>query len=405
MLLDLAQGFSWSSYLAQSTLLAQCKRVGLTDSRMLSDDLLPPGDGLLRFALATDDVMIFDRNPTTTQTEDCAGQHVAEALDRQLEDSGILRHPGKDENGKSSATVIGIALDSGRYLAPETKKLHLLMAGICHLLRSQASLTGDELAAILGTCSWFAALCRAVFSCFHSVYDFSRDRVPERTSLPSSARAELSLFLAVCTLLEADTWREWQDCIVATDASSVFGFGVSVANCSPQITRNIANSCTMSSTYIRLSRTTPHPDEEPERPRKGTPCKVPLGRGCFRTVIASKARHLAHSGSLETTAVVLGLRWLLRCASRHSKRTLLLIDAQAVLGAAAKGRSSAPSIRRGVMRIAAHLLAGNIQPYYGYIPSEENPADTPSRGVWREWRRQRRGALAKTQVRKRHIKT
>ena len=82
-----------------------------------------------------------------------------------------------------------------------------------------------------------------------------------------------------------------------------------------------------------------------------------------------------------------------------------MIDAQAVLGAVAKGRSSAPTVRRGVMRVAALLLAGDVHAYYGYVPSEENPADTPSRGVWRQWRRQRRGALADGRVRKTHLKT
>ena len=398
-------GFSWSSFIAQSTLLAQCNRVGLTDDRMLADDLLPPSRGTLRFALATDDVMIFDRAAADTDTRDMPGHHAAAALDAELERAGIQRHPKKDENGRTSTTVIGIDLDNGRYLVPEGTKLQRLMVGVCHLLELCLELSGDEMAAILGTCSWFAALSRPVFSCFHQVYEFSRERGTGRAAVPASVRAELCLFVALCPLLEADTWREWQDCVVASDASSVFGFGVSVANCSPTVTRDIANTCTMPATYIRLDRSVAHPDEEQERPRKGTPCKVPLGRGCFRTVIASKAQHKAHSGSLETTAVVLALRWLLRKASRHARRTLLLIDAQAVVGAVAKGRSSAPSIRRGVMRVAALLLAGDLQPYYGYIPSEENPADTPSRGVWRTWRRQRRGTRASGEVRKRHLKT
>ena len=97
------------------------------------------------------------------------------------------------------------------------------------------------------------------------------------------------------------------------------------------------------------------------------------------------------SGLFETTAVVLGLMWLWRSVSRHSKRTLLLIDAEAVLRATAKGNSCAPFIRRGEMRVAVLLLASDLQSYYGYIPSEENPADTPSRGVIRPWRRQRKG--------------
>ena len=196
----------------------------------------------------------------------------------------------------------------------------------------------------------------------------------------------------------------WQSNIVATDASQVFGFGVSVANCDPKVTRQIASECTLPCAHIRLDRTVPHPDEEPERPRRGRPLKIPPGRGCFRTVISTRARHAAHSGSLETTAVVLGLHWLLRSTKHHSKRTLLLIDAQAVLGAVAKGRSSAPTVRRGVMRVAALLLAGDLQAYYGYVPSEENPADTPSRGIVRDWRRQRRGPLAQGKVRKRTLK-
>ena len=236
------------------------------------------------------------------------------------------------------------------------------------------------------------------------MYDFSRDRTDERAALPESVRAELLLFMSVCPLLEADTWRVWQDCVVATDASTVFGFGVSVAHCDATVTRDIAKDCTVPSTYIRLNRDVPHQEEEAERPRLGRACHVRLGRGCFRTVIASKARHAPHSGSLETTAVVLGLRWLLRSATRHSKRTLLLIDAQAVLGATAKGRSSAPSIRRGVMRVAALLLAGDLQPYYGYIPSEENPADTPSRGVIRPWRRSHKGTKARSGVLKSCLK-
>ena len=53
----------------------------------------------------------------------------------------------------------------------------------------------------------------------------------------------------------------------------------------------------------------------------------------------------------------------------------------AVKGALQKGRSSAPSIRREVSRIAALTLAGGLNITYLYVPSEYNPADDPSRGV------------------------
>ena len=64
-----------------------------------------------------------------------------------------------------------------------------------------------------------------------------------------------------------------------------------------------------------------------------------------------------------------------------SQRLVVLVDAQAVLFAAAKGRSSAPSLRFEIRKLAALALAGNLVIKYIYVPSEYNPADAPSRGV------------------------
>ena len=212
---------------------------------------------------------------------------------------------------------------------------------------------------------------------------------------------ELALILALAALLEGDLWRQWQDCLVATDAAGSYGFGVSVAKVLPSFTRATAQCCATPLAFIRLDRSTPHEHQEEERPREGTPCVLPLGRGAFRPVLSSKARFKAHSGSLEATGVELGLQWILRSSARHGRRTLLLIDARAVLGAVAKGRSSARTIRRNLMRIAALVLAGDLLVHVAYIPSEDNPADTPSRGVREKWRRHRQGIAP---VKKPHLK-
>ena len=53
-------GFSWSSYIAQSVLLQCCVRSGLDLSHILADDVPVPRDGKLSYALATDDVLIFN---------------------------------------------------------------------------------------------------------------------------------------------------------------------------------------------------------------------------------------------------------------------------------------------------------------------------------------------------------
>ncbi len=97
-------------------------------------------------------------------------------------------------------------------------------------------------------------------------------------------------------------------------------------------------------------------------------------------MISSKKTYDGHAGALETTALVLFVKWLLRSVRRHAKRTVVLVDAKALVGAATKGRTSAHSIQREIRQLAALTLAGDLHMRYVYVPSEDNPADAPSRG-------------------------
>ena len=83
---------------------------------------------------------------------------------------------------------------------------------------------------------------------------------------------------------------------------------------------------------------------------------------------------------MELRGVLLSLRWLLRSASRHGKRIVLLVDAKAALGAVAKGRMNAPAFHGPLCSVNALLLASNTLLRPVYVPSEDNPADAPSRG-------------------------
>lgn len=119
------------------------------------------------------------------------------------------------------------------------------------------------------------------------------------------------------------------------------------------------------------------------------PVKIRLHKHRFRTIIATRCRQSAHSGSLETSAVSLGLQWLAKNPKYHSHRVVFLVDAQAVLDALAKGRSSAPTLFRGVKQCAALLLSTDTMARWVCISSEHNPADPPSRGIVLQHRRPR----------------
>ena len=242
---------------------------------------------------------------------------------------------------------------------------------------------------------------RPTYACFNGVYTFLDHDDPLRFELPENALAELLHFLIISPLIVNDLTRGWQECILATDASDAFGFGVSVSGCTQHRARKVGRIGAKRDNFVRLDRTVPYVDDEDERTQRGDPVHLPISKRHFKTVVSGRRQYAAHSGSLEAHGVVLGLRWLLRSPRRHSRRTPVLIDALTVLGASVKGRSSAPSIHYHIREIASLILAGDFVYRPVYIPSEENPADAPSRGIIRRWTTKRVHGLIKARHGKR----
>ena len=126
----------------------------------------------------------------------------------------------------------------------------------------------------------------------------------------------------------------------------------------------------------------------------------------FRDVISAKKTRDAHPSSLEASGLLLLLKWITRSSKNFSRRIPVLVDAQAVLGAAAKGRTSAGSISLDMKRIAVVTFSSDILPSYVYIPSEDNPADASSRNVkTRKFgKRGPRPVIGKMPVKKKYVK-
>ena len=95
--------------------------------------------------------------------------------------------------------------------------------------------------------------------------------------------------------------------------------------------------------------------------------RLPLLRADFRTVMAIRARRPDHSGGLEAAAVVLGLRRLGRVRRWHAHRGAFLVDAQAVLSALQKGRSSLATLHHPAAQAAALTLACDWRWRYVYL--------------------------------------
>ena len=98
----------------------------------------------------------------------------------------------------------------------------------------------------------------------------------------------------------------------------------------------------------------------------------------------------SHITICEARARGLQVRWRARHAEQLGTRYLDLMDSQANLSAASKGRTASDRLRHVNLRTNAVLLAGHLREVNGYTRSDRNPADHGSRDVhaWDAHRRQ-----------------
>lgn len=86
-----------------------------------------------------------------------------------------------------------------------------------------------------------------------------------------------------------------------------------------------------------------------------------------------------HINSLELRSILTTLRWRIEHKLHTNSRMLHLTDSLVCLHGLTRGRSSSRKLRRTLSRINAMVLASNIQPLWGYVRTDQNPADKPLR--------------------------
>ena len=367
-------GFGWSSFVAQQTMVASVLRAGFDISELLSAErlLLPGADRAV--AVATDDVHLFERQHALPGG---LGFSSLDVLDQEWDSCGLIGHTDKRVDSQPDARVLGMEFRDGkRFQARGTKVAALLEAALD--LTSIGSCTPAEMTVLNGHLQWQNLINRPMYACLDAIYPFVHlqpDTV--RRAVPEQVLSEVLLNLSLCCFWSADLCRPWWCDLPATDASPSFGYGLSVARCSQDLVRDVAAISSDPVHYLRLLRQ----DSDPtELPRAGTEYRLPLSMDHFKDVFAIRAKVATHSGAMEMHAVQVALLRLTRSRRRHRCRGVVLVDATAVAGALAKGRSSSTTLKRGTRAIAAIALSCELRLHFPYLPSESNPADFPSRG-------------------------
>lgn len=248
-------------------------------------------------------------------------------------------------------------------------------------LECRDTATPEAVTCLLGVCQWFALLARPCFAVFRHVHAFAARRpLDVAISVPRRVKEELCLFGALAPLVKLQLARDYAPSIFASDAAPEYGFGVSVAPADHDTLKELGRLAERRGDYVRLDRTQ-DPGAEPEKQRLGHAHQLALRRCDFWHVLSVRAKRIEHSGVLELNGALLLLRWASRVVRFHGKRLLILLDAKSVLGALQKGRSSSRALGRLLQRVAAHVLACDFAPRYLYVPTEDMPADAPSKGV------------------------
>jgi hypothetical protein len=243
-------------------------------------------------------------------------------------------------------TALGYVLDGLDHslsLAPD-KMGHLV--GVTRLVLHLGVISGLQLSRLVGKWVWACLVARLSLSVFSAVYTFQARAGSRLFSLWPSVRRELLTIVGLAPLLYTSLSDVWCPKVVATDASEQ-GSGV------------------MSTLFSSQHDVDPVPYvTDPSRR--------------WSTIVSSPWRKSEHINVLELRSLTTAVKWTL--SQGHMDRQLLCIsDSQVVVGAVSKGRSSSPQLLHRLRSLAAFVLVAGLRLHPKWVPSEDNPADAPSR--------------------------
>ncbi len=331
-------GFSWSSCVAQESLLAIARDAGLESRHVLACDVELPHDLSLVFAAATDDLMIFsDAGPGAT----------TEAVHRfefSLQRAGAEKNPEKDIDDVLTTTCVGVDLVDGTSWAVPVPRIWTLLDAVVDLAQDPRASPG-AVAAHLGAAQWYDLLRRLRLSVFDSVYDFcSGSKATDWVvvNLPPAVLAELVLDAVFAPFGTVDMLRPYLPFVGATDASSTFGHGAAIARLSEVRLRDLGRLACKAGDHVTLAHGPVLAEELSAR--LGPRHVLDLQLGDFEVVLCVRVTDPLHINLEEARALLRYVRWILRSHQRFGHRVIVLLDSKVVIGAVTKGRSSSPPL-------------------------------------------------------------
>lgn len=292
-------------------------------------------------------------------------------------------------------TVLGVNIHGARGTISLSIERHSRIVHATASLLTQPLVSARELAQVVGAWTWQLLLRRPALAALKHCYRFVdryMDRPPRRL-WPCAAR-ELTVLTALSPLLSVDLRAPWSTHLVATDASS-YAAGVVAAPLHADVLHALWPQSTVHLPSLLQQRhpsvvSTSHSLSVPLVQPSAVVFPVPqCDADIARTVQASRWSTLvshawerrAHINGLELEAMHLGLRWYASLPSSIGARLPLLLDSSAAYYITRKGRTSTAALLSIFRRCSALTLALSASLAPMWLPSQLNPADSPSRSM------------------------
>ena len=384
-------GFSHAVLIAQSGHLHVVYSSGALRPEDSILELAEPSVPSLRplHGIIIDDFFQFSRNRKAAEYQFNRVLEAYRAIGFIVKDSKVVRPTS------NPIKVIGLeicGLTSTVALSPESQ-FALMQTTISALRRGH--MTGTEMSHLIGKWTWCMLVRRASLSILQQVYQFIAKARRRRFTIWPSVRRELWMLLGILPLLHARLDSPFFHRTVASDASEYAGGVVSTALTPSMhsiywpLCSNRNNAYTQTQYHSAMARLVLEdsvsniPEDMVSLVHDGINAYdnfySHIGSTSWSTIISRPWRNVEHINSLELRAVLLAVHWLLSYPSSLSRRVYLLVDSTVTFYSLWKGRSSSTRLLLLLRKIGALLLASGISLLPGWIPSEVNPADEPSR--------------------------
>lgn len=319
-----------------------------------------------------------------------------------LRNSGLQVH--EVEMGQDGAQILGWEVTSDAIMRPTNKRFWKVRCAIRGLLR-RGRASARQLERLLGHCCFLSLARRESLSVFGQAYTFVRrfsGCVDEKPLWPS-IRREFDIWDGILPLIYCDLTAPWSENVLAVDASE-WGLGCTSTRIERDQVKEWGGFCerwrfkdpTTSKARNFSQQHVIDSDMMNGEPSLIDECFASTDRMTsdfsavpfeavdkqWQTVGRHRWKRPSTMPVNEARASLYALKHLLRSRENHRCKHLILSDSMTAACAFSRGRAKTWELRRVCQQFGALCLATGTRACIRWIPSEWNPADSPSRGGW-----------------------